>query len=225
VGWRTDRNFTCYLDKDFRFDDIEADTWRRAGHEYAGRKLASTGEIVVKAVHDLEIAFQKLHPNASCRAVAAFWCSYQIQRHVTDFCARLAKSETAERLAGDSVAAAEQVGWAKVHIYRQLAAFAHETSDDAATTEGQAVKPEPTSGSDCGESDAVADERTELLKTYKTECRRRGIKITDEMIAKAASDSWHDRTPVARWKRNDPRCKRSDDLKIRMVLRNKPHLL
>lgn len=67
-------------------------------------------------------------------------------------------------------------------------------------------------------------ERGALLQAYKNEGTQRGIRITDKMIAQAASKSWHDRTPVQRWKRNDKRCTKGDDAKIRAVLKNKPHL-
>ncbi|HEV2232641.1 MAG TPA: hypothetical protein VGV68_04460 [Terriglobia bacterium] len=66
--------------------------------------------------------------------------------------------------------------------------------------------------------------RSELLLAYKREGREAGVKITDLMIAKAASQSWNDRTPISRWKRNDPRCTAADDFKIRRVLKTKPHL-
>jgi hypothetical protein len=66
--------------------------------------------------------------------------------------------------------------------------------------------------------------RNDLLLAYKREGKQAGIKITDPMVAKAASPSWNDRTPVARWKSNDKRCTVADDHKIRKVLRDKPHL-
>jgi len=73
-------------------------------------------------------------------------------------------------------------------------------------------------------SDPVAAERSALLNAYRADCAKRGIRITDEMIAEAARSSWHDRTPVQRWKRNDPRSKPGDDVAIRRLLQKKPHL-
>ncbi len=72
--------------------------------------------------------------------------------------------------------------------------------------------------------DLVAAERTTMLQAYKNEGMEHGIRITDLMIAKAASPTWHERTPVQRWKGNDPRCTAGDDAKIRSVLKRKPHL-
>jgi hypothetical protein len=124
-------NYTCYLDADWRFDEIERDASRRVGHEYGGRRHGSIGGIVVKAIHDVEASFQKLHPNVPCAAVADFWRSWQIQRHIADFCSRLADSHTAQLLAGDWVEGAKEAERARVHVYRQLAAFAHEVLDEA----------------------------------------------------------------------------------------------
>jgi hypothetical protein len=72
--------------------------------------------------------------------------------------------------------------------------------------------------------DQVAAERRALLQAYKTEGSRHGVRITDQMVAEEACPTWHDRTPVQRWKRNDPRCTKADDAKIRAVLLKKPHL-
>lgn len=70
----------------------------------------------------------------------------------------------------------------------------------------------------------VAAERKALLAAYKAEGAKLGILITDLMIAQAASQSWHDRTPVQRWKQSDTRCTQADDARIRKVLKDKPHL-
>ena len=72
--------------------------------------------------------------------------------------------------------------------------------------------------------DAIPEERAAMLQNYKAEGRKKGIRITDNMIAEAASPSWHERTPVQRWKRNDPRSTAADDAMIRRVLATKPHL-
>jgi hypothetical protein len=57
---------------------------------------------VIGAAYDLEEALFQVHPAASCAAVATFWKSWQIEQHVTSFCARLVTSETARALvAGD----------------------------------------------------------------------------------------------------------------------------
>ncbi len=83
-----------------------------------------------------------------------------------------------------------------------------------------------TSCSDSLREDSLAvGDRKMLLIAYKQEAKSHGIKINDEMIAKAANPGWNDRTPVKRWKADDPRCTDADDAKIRRVLREKPHLL
>jgi hypothetical protein len=71
---------------------------------------------------------------------------------------------------------------------------------------------------------SVAEERKNLLDAYKRECKERGITVTDEMIAKAASSSWNDRTQVTWWKREAPKSTPAADKLIRAVLIKKPHL-
>jgi len=101
-------DYTCYLDDDWRFDEIEADAWRRGGYEYSGRRHGGIAEIIVKAVHDLEAALLRVHSNVPCHAVADFWSSWQVQRHIAEFCSRLADSDTARLLAGKALDATDQ---------------------------------------------------------------------------------------------------------------------
>lgn len=71
--------------------------------------------------------------------------------------------------------------------------------------------------------DAIAAERTALLLAFKLKGRKQGIKITDEMVAKAAKpEKWNTRTMVTWWKRNDKRCKPLHDRLIRTVLAKDP---
>ncbi len=95
--------------------------------------------------------------------------------------------------------------------------------NDGARREGLLPKPEAETKKRQG-TDAVAKERKASLEAYKDECRQAGVRINENMIAEAASRLWHERTPVQRWKRNDPRSTPADDAKIRAVLKNKPHL-
>lgn len=68
----------------------------------------------------------------------------------------------------------------------------------------------------------VVDERRKLLADFKSRGRSAGIRVTDEMIAKAANKRWNDRTMVTWWKRNDPRSTPAHDKMIRAVLAKDP---
>jgi len=70
--------------------------------------------------------------------------------------------------------------------------------------------------------DAVAAERVRLLQNYKASGKKKGITITDKMVALAANPNWNDRTMVAWWKRNDPKCGPPHDRMIRAVLKKDP---
>ena len=72
-------------------------------------------------------------------------------------------------------------------------------------------------------ADVIVAERRKLLSEYKDKGRAVGIRITDEMVAKAAKPgNWNDRTMVSWWKRNDPRCMLLHDKKLRAVLARDP---
>jgi len=132
-------DFTCCLENDWQFDQIEADPRRRVGHDYAGDKHDSIAAIVVKAVYDIEDALLRFHRNASCAAVADFWRSWQVREHIAVFCARLASSETAQTLVakGD---AEDQVERARWYVYRRLTVFAHEVVDRDHAAEPSAAR-------------------------------------------------------------------------------------
>lgn len=82
----------------------------------------------------------------------------------------------------------------------------------------------PGQGLSSNRRQSVIEHRTALLRKYKEKCTKIGIKATDSSIAIAASPSWHDRTPVMRWKRNDPRSTPAEDAKILAVLNKEPVL-
>jgi hypothetical protein len=82
----------------------------------------------------------------------------------------------------------------------------------------------PGQGLSSNRRQSVIERRTALLRAYKEKCRKMGIKATDSTIARAASPSWHDRTSVMRWKRNDPRSTPAENAKILAVLNKEPGL-
>ncbi len=115
-------DYSCCLGADWLFDEIQTDASKRVGHELGARRGSSIAGIVVNATHDVEAAIQKLHPHASCTALADFWQSWQIQRYIADFYLRLVDY----RMASMNDFEPTTVG-----VYRLLAVFAHELLDDA----------------------------------------------------------------------------------------------
>jgi hypothetical protein len=131
-----------------------------------------------------------------------------------------AKLESSEKNGSTHAAVfAEDTERVRVSTIRPISA-ATEPSVDESKRIGAGPTPHETRDA----PDPVAAERKALLQAYKDECRKGNIRVTDEMIAEAASRSWHERTPVQRWKRNDRRSTPADDAQIRAVLKNKPHL-
>jgi hypothetical protein len=74
----------------------------------------------------------------------------------------------------------------------------------------------------CLPVDPVAADRTALLTAFKAKARGQSIKVTDEMVAKAAKATWNERTMVGWWKRNHKECKPPHDRLIRAVLAKDP---
>ena len=172
-------DYMCYLDTDWQFEAIEADAWRRVGHEYSGRRHGSIGEIVVKAIYDVEAAFHKLHPNAACRALAAFWRSWQLQQHIAEFCARLGESETARLLAGSALDAPDQAERARLHMYRQLAVFGHELAVAVAgSDESMSHAKDPLGSASQTQSAQPEDESRRVFVVYG-----RNLKARDAMFS------------------------------------------
>lgn len=122
-------NFTCYLDDDWRFDEIKRNARNRSGHggrdDQAG---AAIGEIILRAVYDIEKAFERIHPDAPAEKVADFWRSWQVQQHLALFCADIADHEI-QPTDGRNHREAKEL--ARVYINRRLAVFANELLAEA----------------------------------------------------------------------------------------------
>jgi hypothetical protein len=98
---------------------------------------------------------------------------------------------------------------------RQDAAATAGTTTDA-QTERTAIM-----ATDVGDQKA---ERKRLRDDYKAECKKRGVKVTDAMIAQAANKKWSDRSNIQKWLALDPQYDGKPDRMIRKVFADKPHL-
>jgi hypothetical protein len=148
-------DFICYLDEGWRFDAIEADSWRREGHAFEGQSIA---QMVVRAAYDLDASLRKFHRPLSCAAKANFWQSWQVQQHIADFCTRLVESVTARAPAGYRIAADAEARRARVFVYRKLAVFTHELLDEAnPPVEAPTMNPNGATEAKPDETDAPAE--------------------------------------------------------------------
>ena len=126
----------------------------------------------------------------------------------------------ADNLLAENVSAFKSIAWSATPQPTRVVSGGTESNTPGLTGE---TKHRQASGQ-LEEGATVAAQRKALLQAYNAECAKHGIRVTDRMIAAAARPTWHDRTPVQRWKRNDPRCTPGDDSAIRAVLKKKPHL-
>jgi len=73
-------------------------------------------------------------------------------------------------------------------------------------------------------------ERKKLRDDYQSECKRHGVNVTDEMIAKAANPTtannkgWSSRSNIQKWLACHPKYEGKPDQRIRNVFLKKPHL-
>ena len=145
-GTRVSPRVRCYLSPAWRFEQMEADSWKRSGHEYAGLAHRSIAEIIVKALYDLEGSLDQLHPQLSNSARADFWRSWQIDDHLARFCSMVARSGEAEALARESFCVVNEVNQARNWVYLQLELYATDlraTSPSVPAAEPSREEPSP----------------------------------------------------------------------------------
>jgi hypothetical protein len=89
---------TCLLAEDWSFGEIEKDASKRPGHEFGARRHESIGEMLLKSLYDLESSLFLFHKRLSCAAIANFWTSWNVQRHLAVFAERVSNSQVAQAL-------------------------------------------------------------------------------------------------------------------------------
>lgn len=98
----------------------------------------------------------------------------------------------------------------------RLAAMADRNANDARS---RSIREVPAS-----DIERCKAERKKLRDCYKADCKRAGVRVTDEMIAIAANPRWKSRTNIQKWLSCDPKYKDRPDRLIRDVFLKKPHL-
>jgi hypothetical protein len=94
-----DPRVSCCLDSDWDFSAIEQDTAWMPGHEFAGCRIRSFGDQIAKVLTDLQLAIRRRHPSLPAAAEACFLESWEVLRHVAEFCGKiLAPSDAASEL-------------------------------------------------------------------------------------------------------------------------------
>ena len=207
----------CYLGPGWRFTEIEEECARK------GRRRKPEGLVVqlIRCLYDLDDELRRFHHGVS---YADFWSSWQVDRHLVVFAEKVGRGRDLLDLK-NAVEAVRQQLMSYAHILRRGLPEAMEEQAQAMGDGTGAASAQPATMVKGDNGPDLRAERASLLQAYKSEGSQRGVRITDKMIAEAASKTWHERTPVQRWKRNDKRCTSGDDLKIRAVLNRKPHLV
>jgi DNA-binding transcriptional regulator YiaG len=129
-------DYTCLLSSHWRFEDITKDAARRVGYEFEGRRHGSIAEITLKAIYDLERSLLLFFPDTTCAALAKFWTSWNVQRHLAEFAHRVQKSRIAEQYSREPHVAARA---ARELMNVQLAVYVHEITATGVTDSDPAV--------------------------------------------------------------------------------------
>ena len=113
-----------YLDDSWNWADIEANAWKRLGHRTTGIKHRNVGELLVKAVYDLEDSLRHVHPRVNSESVANFIGSWNVWFHLCQFREQLKSSPTVKRIVAkpdephEALTAVNYCLWSYVHQLR-----------------------------------------------------------------------------------------------------------
>jgi len=143
-------DYTCLLAEQWLFGEMEKDAMKRVGHQFEGRKHKNVVEIVLKSLYDFEHSLSLFHPNASCEAIAKFWTSWNVQRHLAEFTERIKESPTVLSLTREPRTDARSAG---EQMKIELAVYAHEISPAKSAEET---------------ADIAAMSRTALVRRYRS---------------------------------------------------------
>lgn len=92
----------CCLDTDWDFPTLETIAKSLQGHDHTNRTPLSAQAVVFGALADFEDAISSRHGVLTSSAIGWFWQSWEVHRHIKQFCERLEISVTARRLGVDS---------------------------------------------------------------------------------------------------------------------------
>jgi hypothetical protein len=83
------------LAEDWSFELLEEIAWKLNGHCYALRRASSAPQVVFRAVCDFEPALRSAHGRLPTSAIACFFQSWDLHKHITGMCEELKTSTTA----------------------------------------------------------------------------------------------------------------------------------
>ncbi len=87
------------LGTDWDFETIARSCRLRSGHRFTGLRLRSFPHQLARVIDDLQVEFRHRHPAASALAECCFLESWDVLRHVAEFCGKdLAPSQEAREL-------------------------------------------------------------------------------------------------------------------------------
>ena len=195
------------------------DTLRKGSPRFTGQQIG----------HTLENGSIEMEESGAISNVCYASAEYCYKLETAAIAKREPAAARIELISANAKARAAARAYEEIEFQKKLKELREAEQDKYVPGEAQPVESQGQPIADLSENarevqpDAVAAERTAVLAAFKTKARSQGIKVTDEMIAKAAKpEKWNTRTMVTRWKRNDPKCRPIHDRMIRAVLSRDP---
>ncbi|MCU1302806.1 MAG: hypothetical protein JWQ87_3090 [Candidatus Sulfotelmatobacter sp.] len=161
----------CSLDEDWQFGRIQIPPMARSGLI----NLVSEGGfpgVAFSFVRMLEQSFNNISPEHSAMAVSDFWQSWEVCKHLADFCYELGRSITATLVVGDRSRSEEEARKAYIFIRTQLAAFAQSAAHNVCSNQDFSMGQTPSSNDGMYISPIRALLRETVLEQARREAKR-----------------------------------------------------
>ena len=94
-------NYSCFLGPDWSYLEIETAA-TKVWLDRPSPAASDAAPVLLQFVTSLENILHKTHPHAPASAIADFWSSWQVHRHLMRFCRRYQDSKLALQLASDN---------------------------------------------------------------------------------------------------------------------------
>ncbi len=127
----------CYLGLDWDFEAIAREASKGPGHRFEGRQVVSFAHQLREAVCELDNTLYNHHSGFSLSALSDFWQSWQVLRHIADFCRILMADQSLD----SDWRRREKIKEARGFVHRQLFSYCQTLGSPLSSAE---IRPVPT---------------------------------------------------------------------------------
>ncbi len=119
---------TCELGSDWHFDRLALHASASGGYKFEGFRIESFRQSLLRMAYELEDELRREHPALSASAIASFWTSWSVWKHLAVWGRRLDQEIRSQESAESSPLANGygMIADGPAFVYRQLIAYAKE---------------------------------------------------------------------------------------------------